>query len=836
MPPKRPEKKLSNSSYPAGAAPSASAGEENVQAMDSKKYDREHLHLLFSGYELCPMSDLDIRAGARPPEEKRKLYLKYSDETRSVSYCVLDPASKPQKGEISLQELSLPQADSPVLSESSGFQGLMHFKDNILDAISKRKHIISSLPFNHASFCSIQGKEITLLIGNTGAGKSTLINYLMGCEMHTVFGIFGDLKLEMKGVGHARIGHTNTSQTLFAEFFTPNEQDFYADCAGFGENRGVEEAICASVSVRAAINMAKNVKAILLVVDYSSFKTDKAAGIRSLIDSLYKFLPDMDKVGPDLDLKSSIALIVTKLPPQVKKSDLCLGLQKIVSEMLGERQQAYDRLRIRVEERLGIPKGLSPESEDMKNLQEHASFLRMLEFIGFLVGLSKVESGISPKEPEMPRSLIVGNVFDQGSTHSEIQAFVRASSVIPKPCFNVRDDARRNQFNRFLTELIGENISILERHNRLCREIPEFENQINADIFERDKNNHLLTSFDKKGSVSDKERELHYKELLKVNEKNIQENAGAIKNLKEKNEELKNEKEQLNLPIDIFYQGENFFEERSRFLGIFGYSSKLVNYKDMAYKSFKIEKSLNGMFYVEDVGGRKSEGGHVDVISDVLVEEKWQEKGILRFNYKSGWGENGMLKWSVSISKKYHPDNIKRTEAIDKELQDNSKRLSVLEKEVQRLEKHKEINQGGLDSVEAVKRAKSECDRLDKKLADTNRSLASHQRELSDVKKELVDKNAVISLIARLYEVMGPLLLERSYADSFMSAHAKYLSFSASVVKSAAEEKCEEKERDDPPPSYSASPSALVSVGLYSQPAAAAARVDEIHEKLSLEK
>ena len=42
--------------------------------------------------------------------------------------------------------------------------------------------------------CEIQGKEITLLIGNTGAGKSTLINYLMGCKMRPTLGMFGGLR------------------------------------------------------------------------------------------------------------------------------------------------------------------------------------------------------------------------------------------------------------------------------------------------------------------------------------------------------------------------------------------------------------------------------------------------------------------------------------------------------------------------------------------------------------------------------------------------------------------------------------------------------------------
>jgi predicted GTPase len=62
---------------------------------------------------------------------------------------------------------------------------------------------------------SAMGKDGVLIIGNTGAGKSTLVNYLLGYKMIETDRDGTDVYIT-EGSGGAVIGHSNSiSETLF---------------------------------------------------------------------------------------------------------------------------------------------------------------------------------------------------------------------------------------------------------------------------------------------------------------------------------------------------------------------------------------------------------------------------------------------------------------------------------------------------------------------------------------------------------------------------------------------------------------------------------------------
>ena len=91
-----------------------------------------------------------------------------------------------------------------------------------------------------------KGKEIVIFIGNTGAGKSTAVNYLYGCEMELKkpkdLGIKGFEKVvvvKSKASGGRldelmTIGHTKKSQTFMPQIETDKTNVMtYVDCPGF---------------------------------------------------------------------------------------------------------------------------------------------------------------------------------------------------------------------------------------------------------------------------------------------------------------------------------------------------------------------------------------------------------------------------------------------------------------------------------------------------------------------------------------------------------------------------------------------------------------------------
>lgn len=89
-----------------------------------------------------------------------------------------------------------------------------------------------------------KGKELLMVIGNTGAGKSTFINYLFGCELEVVNE--GNKRIVRVRAGSAvkevmEIGHTNQSKTFIpAQAYDEDTMLTCLDCPGFLDSRGAE--------------------------------------------------------------------------------------------------------------------------------------------------------------------------------------------------------------------------------------------------------------------------------------------------------------------------------------------------------------------------------------------------------------------------------------------------------------------------------------------------------------------------------------------------------------------------------------------------------------------
>lgn len=137
-----------------------------------------------------------------------------------------------------------------------------------------------------------QGQELVVFIGNTGAGKSTLVNYLYGCDMEvidceqTLEGRAIAVKPRSKGGKYdpvMEIGHTKKSKTFMPQIEKGPTQDMiYCDCPGFLENRGFEINIANAVNIRKALTQAKSIK-VLMLINYHSLRADRARGLREMI-------------------------------------------------------------------------------------------------------------------------------------------------------------------------------------------------------------------------------------------------------------------------------------------------------------------------------------------------------------------------------------------------------------------------------------------------------------------------------------------------------------------------------------------------------------------------
>lgn len=163
------------------------------------------------------------------------------------------------------------------------------------------------------------GKDIVLVIGNTGAGKSTTINYLLGCPMVAKKqGARGVIAVQDSAQERAIIGHAiANSETLYPSLFKIRGDDYYlCDCPGFVDTRGPEYEITAAISTKVTINAARYVKSIVIVLPQTAITEEKAAGLRSIFLTLQKLLGQKNNGQQETMnaeyLRKSVTFVITK--------------------------------------------------------------------------------------------------------------------------------------------------------------------------------------------------------------------------------------------------------------------------------------------------------------------------------------------------------------------------------------------------------------------------------------------------------------------------------------------------------------------------------------------
>ncbi len=176
-----------------------------------------------------------------------------------------------------------------------------------------------------ANAFKIEGKDAVIVLGNTGAGKSTFVNYLLGCDLMKK----SPRDLGMKGVGKVvvvrskaeggcmdevmPIGHTRVSKTFVPQIqvdFSDN-QLVYCDCPGFLDNRGAEINIANAVNIRRLLQSSRCVK-VLALINYHSLKADRGRGIREMLQICTQLFGSVSQLAHH---KDSLLLGITQVPP-----------------------------------------------------------------------------------------------------------------------------------------------------------------------------------------------------------------------------------------------------------------------------------------------------------------------------------------------------------------------------------------------------------------------------------------------------------------------------------------------------------------------------------------
>ena len=149
---------------------------------------------------------------------------------------------------------------------------------------------------NSSSCCD---EETVFFVGNTGAGKSTTINYLAGRKIVTVRDADKDYitRLEVENpLDGCTIGHDAKSETKYLRGFidassSPNLVLY--DTPGFEDTEGGEVDIANSVAIAWAIRQSKTVR-IVLVIDAYCILAPKGNELSKLFKLVKRFLVNME--------------------------------------------------------------------------------------------------------------------------------------------------------------------------------------------------------------------------------------------------------------------------------------------------------------------------------------------------------------------------------------------------------------------------------------------------------------------------------------------------------------------------------------------------------------
>ncbi len=155
-----------------------------------------------------------------------------------------------------------------------------------------------------------RGHHVVAFIGNTGSGKSTIVNHLMGCKMvpKKIGGRYY-IDVDAGNTPFTVIGHNRTeSETRYAEAHSmENFGITLVDCGGFLDTRGCITEVVVSASMKMSLENAASV-ILVLCFDASLLEADRGNHLSTFMDTaLNRLIGNQYQNYPE-----SILLVITK--------------------------------------------------------------------------------------------------------------------------------------------------------------------------------------------------------------------------------------------------------------------------------------------------------------------------------------------------------------------------------------------------------------------------------------------------------------------------------------------------------------------------------------------
>jgi ribosome biogenesis GTPase A len=280
-----------------------------------------------------------------------------------------------------------------------------------------------------------KGKDIVLVLGNTDAGKSTIINYLLGSELEEAENELGDVIVKTKDPQKewAKIGHTLNSQTFLPSVYVSEDCPFvYCDCPGFNDSRTEEKRLNTTIATQLIINAAEHIRAIIVIIDVADLTHRKGEGMKDISIILSRLFKE------NMEPNSFLFVFNNKTGRNMKLSNIHLKVA------------ALEKSETEKEEKLAKMQEKEGNKGSQKEYETSSQILSMLKMIS-----------------TNKKNTFLIDLFDEFESKATIEGMLVDLQATHKNCFDFSSyDKIRIEFNKQLKKVVDD---LSNKMNDLCQ-------------------------------------------------------------------------------------------------------------------------------------------------------------------------------------------------------------------------------------------------------------------------------------------------------------------------------------------------------------------------------
>lgn len=164
-------------------------------------------------------------------------------------------------------------------------------------------------------------RDAVLVVGNTGTGKSTLVQFIAGdMSMMSVVEYperSGNLIIQDEDGKISKPGEESTSKTLYPELVVSTKKDIaFYDCPGFKDSRGTAVDLAGAYMTKMVFENLENIK-VHITVEWETAigQNGRGSPFIEAIERVGEFIRDAEK------FKGGFSMVATKVPKVTREDD-----------------------------------------------------------------------------------------------------------------------------------------------------------------------------------------------------------------------------------------------------------------------------------------------------------------------------------------------------------------------------------------------------------------------------------------------------------------------------------------------------------------------------------